>query len=293
MKILILGSSGFLGKYIYYKLKKNFLVFSTGLRRRRKDFNNFLNLKKLILKLKPNIIINCSGLTDIEKCQKNPILSKKINVNILKKIFKLKKYLDFKLIHFSTDQIYNPKKNKKNNENNLYLPINIYSSHKLKSEKICLKNHALIFRINIIGKSYSKKKSFSDWVYESLNQKKTINGFIDSFYSPLTTTTISEIIEKILLTNKYKYYGIYNLGSSSGISKFDLIKNFSKKLRIFDKKLVKKNLINDICITPRTKFNMLNIKKFENKFSIKLPSIKSELEKLVRMYKSNKVLKLN
>ena len=289
MRVLVLGSSGFLGKYIYFELKKKFLVFSTGLKNRNINLTNFKHLEKLVLKSNPSIIINCSGLTDIEKCQKKVNYSNKINVELLKNIFKIKndKNINFKLIHFSSDQVYNPKKNKLSTENNNYNPINVYSMHKLKSEKICIKNNSLIFRLNILGKSKSNKKSFSDWIFKNLVRKNEINGFIDSFYSPLNVTTISEIILKILSSNKYKFKGIYNLGSKFGISKYELIKSFGKKLKIFDEKLVKKQKINDICNTPRTKYNRLNVKKFEKKFNIKLPNTKTEIIKLTKFYEKN------
>tara|TARA_E500000331_G_scaffold309039_1_gene314914 strand:+ start:396 stop:1274 length:879 start_codon:yes stop_codon:yes gene_type:complete len=290
VRVLVLGTSGFLGKYIFNQLKKREKVYNTGLSNRKINLTSFNSLKKLILNSNPNVIINCSGLTDVDKCEKNPKYSKKINVDILKNITKIKKSnaVNFKLIHFSTDQVYNPKKNKKNIETGYFHPINIYSKHKLASEKICIQNKGIVFRLNLIGKSKSNKQSFSDWIYRNLKQKKVINGFVDSYYSPLNVTTVSKIIDKILLNKKYNFSGIYNLGSRSGISKFKLIKKFSEKLKIYNKNLVHKKKINDVCVTPRTKYNKLNVNKFTKKFKIKLPSIIMEINSLAKYYEKNK-----
>ena len=78
--------------------------------------------------------------------------------------------------------------------------------------------------------------------------------------------------------------GIYNLGSSDGISKINLIKKFSGKLKIFNEKLIIKEKINNICKTIRTKNNRLCVKKFEKKFKIKLPNILLEIKRIVKDY---------
>ena len=91
MKILLLGSSGFLGIYLNKKLNKKFNVTTNGLNKRNNDLTKYINIEKIIQKVKPNIIINASGLTDIEVCQIKPELSKKININIIKNIFFVKK----------------------------------------------------------------------------------------------------------------------------------------------------------------------------------------------------------
>ena len=78
MKILLLGSSGFLGKYLEKYLKKKYKVYTTGKKKRSYNLNDFTIIKKKILNINPDIIINSAGLTDIEICENKPSLSKKI-----------------------------------------------------------------------------------------------------------------------------------------------------------------------------------------------------------------------
>ena len=61
LKILILGSSGTLGKKIYIELKKikKIKLFHTGLKKRKIDFKNKAKLKKFIFSINPDLIINC------------------------------------------------------------------------------------------------------------------------------------------------------------------------------------------------------------------------------------------
>ena len=88
-KVLILGSSGLLGKKIFILLKKNknLKVYHSGLKKRKFDFLNKTKLKKLIYQTNVNVIINTIGLTNIEKCETNSKTSKKLILKLLKKFF--------------------------------------------------------------------------------------------------------------------------------------------------------------------------------------------------------------
>ena len=72
MKILILGSSGRLGKLLYKSLKSKHQVFNNGLNKRKYDISNFNKIKKLLVN-NLELIVNCSGETNIEICEKKRI----------------------------------------------------------------------------------------------------------------------------------------------------------------------------------------------------------------------------
>ena len=91
MRVLIFGTSGFLGSYLFDKLKKTLNVFNTGKKKRTIDLTNFDEVEKKIINIKPNLIINSAGLTSIEECEQNIKKSKKINVDFLNQIFLIKK----------------------------------------------------------------------------------------------------------------------------------------------------------------------------------------------------------
>ena len=69
MRILILGSSGRLVNILYKSLKKKHQLFHNGLNKRKYDISNFNKIKKLFLN-KLDLIVNCSGETNIEICEK-------------------------------------------------------------------------------------------------------------------------------------------------------------------------------------------------------------------------------
>ena len=286
-KVLILGSSGLLGKALYSKLKinKNIKLFHTGLKQRNINLHNKIKLRKFISTINPNLIINCSAYTNIEQCEKNIKISKKTNIEIVKNIFDLKsqKKMKFNFIQFSTDLFYNKKNQKSSKESSKIFLINNYCKHKRDAEKICIKNKALIFRTNFFGKSTSKKKSFSDWVYKVFRNKNNFYLFNDVYFNPLRINTISKIISSIINQRKFKFKGIYNLGARNPIYKNEFAILFAKKTRIFNRNYTNIN-VNKLLNVKRSTNMYMNVNKFENKFKIKLPMFRSEIISEAKKY---------
>ena len=161
MKILLLGSSGMLGKSIYKFLKNDFEVYTNGLEKRKYDLCKKKNLLILLNKTKPDVIINYLGIDNIEMCNNNKKLSKKVNFKILKNLFNIKKRYNYKfwLIQISTDQLYDAISFKtKSTEKSKIKINNYYTKTKVQAERICELNKSLILRTNFFGKSIVKKK---------------------------------------------------------------------------------------------------------------------------------------
>jgi dTDP-4-dehydrorhamnose reductase len=287
IKVLILGSSGLLGRHLYNELKynKKINLIHSGLNNRKFNLTKKKQLESLVVSKKPNLIINTIGLTNIEKCENQTKISKKINFGVIQDIFNLKnkKKLNFNLIHISTDQFYNGKKRKASNENSKIFLMNNYCKHKRMSEIICVKNNALVFRTNFFGKSLNKSKSFSDWIINAFKSKKKIYLFNDVYFNPLGISTIVKILSTIVKKELYTNKGIYNLGSRDGIFKNDFATLLAKKMKIFHNNYININ-VNKLLKVKRPLNMFMNIDKFEKKFNIKLPLVKQEIVNEIKNY---------
>lgn len=285
MKILLLGSSGLLGKNLYLSLSKNFTVSHNGLIKRKKDLKKINNLK-FLLNFKPDLIINCSGETNIEKCEKNKKNCYDKNVRFLKELFILKdkKKLNFQFIHFSTDQVYNNKDPFKNNEKSKVKILNHYTQTKFWSEKIVTKNGGMVLRTNFFGKSKSNKDSFTDWIYHSFTNQKKFFLFDDVFFSPLRILSICQYINLIIKKNVKP--GIFNLGSKKGMSKYKFSKEFAKNTKIFSNNFVVSKSKTFFKV-KRPSYMIMNCNKFEKSYKIKLPRLIEEIKKESKMYLKN------
>lgn len=202
-------------------------------------------------------------------------MSKKINVDILKDIFLIKKkfILKFRLIQISTDQVYNSQKNKLGKEKSKRIFLNEYTKQKIKAEQICEYNNALILRTNFFA---NKKRSLFKWIIDNAKGGKEYFLFNDIYFNPLRINTICKMIEKIISSKKFLFKGIYNVGSKNPLSKSEFGLKIINKLKISNSKHIVCSSKNFFKI--KRPYNMcMNVDKFEKKFQINLPKLENEI----------------
>lgn len=267
IKIYLAGATGQLGEYFKFRIKKKkeYKLFYKKIDLSKKS--SFLFLKKI----NPDVIINCAGLTSVEECELNYTKALRLNYLIPKNLndycIKEGKYL----IHFSTDHVYD---SFDNIEGNLKI-LNNYAKSKLKGEKSIDISKFLVLRINFFG-HYKKKKGLLNWIYKSNKSKEQINLYNNIFFSPLHIKTVFEILSKII---KLKKTGIYNFGSNKGISKSQFAK-YVIKLKKFKIDYKENKYENKNNLIKRPKNMVMNIKKFEKTFKLRLPNIRKEIYRI-------------
>ena len=291
MKILILGGTGLLGHDIvkYLSKKKKYKIITTIRRsktpedlkkiRNIKIVNNinFTNIKKLkheINQISPNVIINCIGIIkqNIKKQIKNKNYVFKINSLIPVIVSKYCVDKNIRFIHFSTDCVYDGKKNSKTGykENDKVNAKDLYGISKSKGE--ILSNNSIILRTSFVGIKKNNKNLIS-WF---LNQKKDIIGYKNVYFNGTTTYEIAKILHKLVLKNK-KISGLFHF-SGKKINKYKLL---LLKKNIFKKKIVIRKNLN--FFLDRS----LDSTKFQKKFNYKKkPWFKliNELKKFNKTY---------
>lgn len=286
-KILIIGASGFLGSSIFNLLKNKYDLLGTFNKKPIRfskgiffKFNgNQNNLEKKIIKFKPNLIIHTAGLTNIEKCEKNKKISKRINFELTKTLTILAKKYKIKMVYISSDHLYDGKKSSYN-EIDKTNPLNFYAKTKVMSENYIKKqlNNYLIIRTNFFSfPDKNFKKNFLYFIFSNLKLKKEIRLFDDVHYSPISTVQLVKALNKLI---RLKKNGIYNISSNEKISKYKfgiLIANIFS----LNKKLIKKTKVDNILKVTRPKNMSLNNKKLKN-LGIKITSLKSQIRFIFR-----------
>jgi len=133
-KILITGSSGFLGSRLAYYLKDRYellLPSHSELNVSREEA-----VKTYIEEHRPEVVIHCAALSNTGYCEQHAEESHRVNVQGTVRIAKACKLTGAKLIFMSSDQVYNgtpmlgPLK-----EEDVLQPVNIYGQHKLEAEQ--------------------------------------------------------------------------------------------------------------------------------------------------------------
>ena len=158
--ILVTGGNGRFGKILKKNNKILNLYFST-----KKECNilNINSIEKIIIKLKPKIIMHCAGLSrPMSIHEKN--ISKSIDLNIIgtANIVKLCEKYKIKLIYFSTGYVYEGKRGNYL-ESDPVKPFNNYGLSKLGGEcAASMFKNSLILRITMTEKPFNHKKAFTN-----------------------------------------------------------------------------------------------------------------------------------
>ena len=202
-KVLITGSNGQLGKALIKFAPKNIELILTS--RDLLDFNNNNQLKVYIRNLKPDWIINCAAYTSVDIAENNLSLANQINGFALKVISSEIKKFGGKLIHISTDFVFNGEQNRPYSTEEKGNPINVYGNSKLIGEieienQLSNMNQAAIIRTSWLMGHVGK--NFISTIIRLNNEKIEIPVVSDQIGSPTSTFTLSKACWRLIEIGK-------------------------------------------------------------------------------------------
>lgn len=182
-RFIVFGSNGVLGKTIVSDL------ISSGheveqINRQSLDIFNEKDLSEFLKSRNESTIINCVAYMPADKCETDPELSKKINVDFVESLAnKILITQHLRLMHFSSDFVFGGNQTAPYNNNSKPDPINIYGLHKYESEKIVME--MLPTRGHVIR--------FASLVSHSLERKTFLERVIDRAQNTGTASVVSDL----------------------------------------------------------------------------------------------------
>ena len=203
--ILIIGASGQLGRSMYFIFNKhsefNFMFANRDLLNLEslKSINGFFNKKKF------NIVINCAAYTSVDKAETDIEKANQINHLAVKQLSKIVRDNGGKLIHISTDYVFDGKNDKPYSENDITEPVSVYGATKLEGEKAIksiLKNNAIIIRTSWLYSEYGK--NFVRTMLKLGGEKKSLNVVNDQIGSPTYALDLAETIMTIIRSKLFQ-----------------------------------------------------------------------------------------
>lgn len=244
--VLILGVTGMLGHTLFQELSKDPTLQVYGTTRNQSTQSLFTKslskhilgnidvldqtaLRKIISKVKPNVIINCVGLIKQIAGADNVLQAIPINTLLPHRLSVIAKEMNARLILMSTDCVFSGKKGNYT-ESDQPDCTDLYGQSKLLGE-IDNEKHVLTIRTSIIGPELRGGYSLLNWF---LKQKGLAYGFTKAIYSGLPTIELARILHDLVLPNP-KLYGLYHIASHP-ISKFALLNlianTYGKKIKL-------------------------------------------------------------
>lgn len=278
--ILITGSTGLLGSTLVPWLKSHGNTIATHARQNNADYAADLANKSetfaLLDKIQPNVIVNLVGLTSVERCQDNANESYLVNTRTVENIANwiLQTGAICHLIQISTDQVYDGACLHTEDQVNL---TNNYAFSKYAGELAAALVPSTILRTNFVGRSkVTNRESLTDWVYNSLINRKHVQVLQDVYFNPLAMTTLVQMIELVV---ERKPVGIFNLGSKNGMSKADFDYTFADCLNLPTTTMTRIDSTQATFLKAyRPKDMRMDCTKFERALDVKLPDLLDQIK---------------
>jgi len=148
MKALVLGSKGMLGRSVMERLAASGHA-PAGRAREDFDVRDLDALAAALDEETPDALINCAGHTGVDDAEDDPETVMQINADAVGNMARLCKERGVKLVHISTDYVFDGAKGAPYKENDPPRPLNVYGKSKLASEKLIVRSGPpgfLVFR---------------------------------------------------------------------------------------------------------------------------------------------------
>jgi len=279
-KVLLLGASGLLGSVLSTALATSHKVIRQSRRPGESvdvvaDPSNPLELSELVSRTEPDVLINATALTNVDRCQADPQGAFNANARVVTHIASALAGSKAYLIQISTDHLYT--RPYPQGEDDIDV-LNMYAATKLLGELLALAHpRSTVLRTNFAGHSSSASRdSFSDWIVKSLRANSPIRLARDLMFNPLSMESIADSIGR--LVDKPEP-GACNLGSVGSTSKYEAGVAIARHLGL-DTALIECVEAADLAFTTPRPTNMtMDVSRFQRE-CFSLPSTEIEIERI-------------
>lgn len=222
-KILVTGANGQLGSELKVLAKTNPDTF-TFVDVAEMDLTSEDSIRNFFSERKFDIIVNCAAYTAVDLAEKQPDLCFAINARAVELLVDVCRTNRTRLIHISTDYVFDGTGNLPLTENATPSPISVYGHSKLEGERLVLSNlpDAYVLRTAWVYSTYGK--NFVKTISRLARERESLNVIYDQIGSPTYAADLAEVIVKITGNIKQKNNdlpGLYHYSNEGAISWFD------------------------------------------------------------------------
>ncbi len=233
MKVLVIGASGMIGSTVLRVLseKNDWEVFGSvrdgsvkrlfpaplgarliaGVELERQE-----SLVEILDRIRPNVVVNCAGLTKHKPEAEDPLVSIPINTLMPHRLAGLCKLVGARLIHVSTDCVFSGEKGG-------YVETDFADARDVYGKSKALGEvhypHTITLRTSTIGHELQSKYGLLEWF---LSQEGKCSGYRRAIFSGLPTVVFAQVIRDVVIPHT-ELSGLYHVAAKP-IAKFDLLK---------------------------------------------------------------------
>ena len=288
MKVLITGSNGQLGseiRDIYSKYENVEFIFKDL---PELDISDADSVNSLIINEHINAVINCAAYTAVDKAEENIELAERVNSTGVSNIVEALKKVNGKLIHISTDYVFDGSNSHPYKESDSTFPIGVYGKTKRAGELSVINGNidSIVIRTSWLYSSFGN--NFIKTMLSLGNEKKSLNVVSDQIGTPTYARDLAKACLDILSISKFENISkngkIYHYSNEGVASWYDFAITIMELsgLKCKVKPIQTKDFIT---LAKRPYYSVFDKTKIKENFSIEIPYWRDSLKECINKLK--------
>ncbi len=291
MKILVTGASGLLGLNLSLQMVGTYTI--VGVDRNKLSGTPFEIVKadllepgacsRLIEQVHPDAVIHTAAIANLDACESDPETARLLNAEFPGQLAELCAKRGVRLIHISTDAVFDGTQDSVYTEDDSPNPLSIYARTKLDGEKAVLSVNAdaIVARVNFFGWSLSGERSLSEFFVNHLSSGNQCDGFTDVWFCPLFVGDLADALGRMLDRN---LSGLYHVVGSEALTKYDFGVKIARQFG-FDEKLIRPISVEESgLMAKRSRKLRLSVHKLSTALGVDIPGVSTGIKKFYTQY---------
>ena len=216
MRVLVIGAKGQLGLEVCKVLEEAHEVIPAT--REDADITNLEQVLSLVEKISPEAIVNAAAYTDVDGCEKNKEKAFLVNALGARNVAIAAREVGAKLIHISTDYVFDGAKDGPYVEYDPPCPLNIYGWSKLLGEHMVKEQNPRSFILRVAWLYSAHRKNFVKTMLRLARERAEIQVVTDQRGNP---TFAGDVARQIQVLLGIRSYGLYHCVSQGSCSRFE------------------------------------------------------------------------
>lgn len=284
-RILITGASGLLGLNLALDAAAAHEAFavdrgtlaSAPFQLIKADLLDPAAVRRVLDRSKPEAVIHCAALANLDACEADPDLARQMNAELPARLADACARRNIRLVHISTDAVFDGQKDGIYTEHDMPNPIGVYSQTKLEGERGVLQMNplAIVARVNFYGWSLSGKRSLAEFFVNNLSAGKTVNGFTDVIFCPMLVNHLGGVLLEMIAKG---LHGLYHVVGPQAMSKYQFGVEIARKFGLRESQISPQS-VDKSSLTARRSHNLwLSTHKLSTDLGHSLPAFSTGLD---------------
>ena len=276
-KILVTGANGQLGSELR-ELSVHYSQFEWVFADRAVlDLSDLNSITKVLDKFQPQVIINCAAYTAVDKAETETELADVLNHQAVVVMAQWSASHACRLVHISTDYVFDGNSSTALDEEALTAPINVYGQTKLAGELACMRENpeAIIIRTSWVYSRFGN--NFVKTMRRLMQERDRLSVVNDQIGSPTYAADLAQAILTIV-THAHWQAGIYHYSNEGEISWYEFALVI-QEISGFD--CLVSGIPSSDYPTPakRPHYSLLDKSKIATTFGVVVPGYRESLER--------------